>query len=88
MVSNPLDTIFALLEPLTQNIKKNIPGPGAYDQVIEINKYGVYNLSTIENSRAAAWSPSKKRFVDERRHMRDVPGPGDYHPSDTIKGTR
>jgi hypothetical protein len=47
----------------------------------------VYRLSTIENSRAAAWSPSKKRFVDDLRHKRDIPGPGDYHPSDQISGT-
>ena len=88
MVSNAKDLTFALLEPLTQNIKKNIPGPGAYGYGIEMNKYGMYNLSTIENSRAAVWSPSKKRFVEEMRHMRDVPGPGDYHPCDTIRGTR
>jgi hypothetical protein len=73
---------FCALEPLHQNIKKNIPGPGTYGQGIEINKYGVYKLSTIENSRAAAWSPSKNRFVDDMRHKRDMPGPGDYHPSD------
>lgn len=35
------------LEPLMANIKKNIPGPGTYGMGIEINKYGVYNLSTI-----------------------------------------
>jgi hypothetical protein len=44
------------------NIKKNIPGPGTYGMGIEINKYGVYNLSTISNSRAANWSPAKERF--------------------------
>jgi len=43
-------------------IKKNVPGPGTYGEVIEINKYGVYNVSTIENTRAAAWSPSKNRW--------------------------
>ena len=47
----------------------------------------MYKLSTIENSRAAAWSPSKKRFSDDMRHKRDIPGPGDYHPSDQISGT-
>lgn len=79
--------LFTTLEPLHLNIKKNIPGPGTYGQGIEINKYGVYKLSTIENSRAAAWSPSKKRFTDDMRHKRDIPGPGDYHPSDQIGGT-
>ena len=34
-------------EPLYVNIKKNIPGPGTYGMGIEINKYGVYTLSTI-----------------------------------------
>jgi hypothetical protein len=70
------------IEPLHINIRKNIPGPGTYEQGIEINKYGVYRLSTIENSRAAAWSPSKKRFEDDLRHKRSIPGPGDYYPSD------
>ena len=62
-------------------------GPGTYGYGIEINKYGVYGLSTIENSRAAAWSPSKKRFVDDLRHKKNLPGPGDYDPSDQIGGT-
>lgn len=48
-----------------------------------MNKYGVYQLSTIENSKAAAWSPSKKRFDEsEYKHKRSVPGPGNYNPSD------
>lgn len=34
------------------------------------------------NSRAANWSPSKSRFLDEQRHSRDKPGPGAYNPSD------
>ena len=75
------------IEPLHINLKKNVPGPGTYGYGIEINKYGVYGLSTIENSRAAAWSPSKKRFMDDLRHKRDIPGPGDYDPSDQIGGT-
>ena len=47
----------------------------------------MYRLSTIENSRAAAWSPSKKRFEDDLRHKRSIPGPGDYYPSDQLNGT-
>lgn len=73
-------------EPLAINVRKNIPGPGHYGQGIEINKYGVYRLSTIENTRAAAWSPSKKRFEDDLRHKRTLPGPGDYYPSDQLAG--
>jgi hypothetical protein len=49
---------------------------------VEINKYGKYSLSTMANSRAANWSPSKKRFIDENRHKKDIPGPGVYNPSD------
>lgn len=67
-------------------MRKNIPGPGHYGQGIEINKYGVYRVSTIENTRAAAWSPSKKRFEDDLRHKRTLPGPGDYYPSDQLAG--
>ena len=66
-------------------IKKNIPGPGTYGDVIEINKYGVYNVSTIENTRAAAWSPSKKRFADFENEIRlknTIPPPGTYDPKD------
>jgi hypothetical protein len=47
-----------------------------------MNKFGVYKISTISNSRAANWSPSKNRFVDETRHRKDLPGPGVYNPSD------
>ncbi len=34
------------------------------------------------NSKAAQWSPSKNRFIDQTRHVRDRPGPGAYNPSD------
>lgn len=69
-------------EPLSINTKQNFPAPGAYGQGIEINKTGVYKLSTIQNSKAAAWSPSKKRFNDDDRLKRDLPGPGFYQPDD------
>lgn len=72
-------------EPLSINVKKNIPGPGTYNDVIEINKYGVYNVSTIGNSRAAAWSPSKNRFIEydnDLRHKKVIPGPGQYNDDD------
>lgn len=70
------------IEPINTSIKNNVPGPGTYGQGIEINKYGKYSISTVANSRAANWSPSKKRFIDENRHLRDIPGPGVYNPSD------
>ena len=65
-------------------IKKNNPPPGYYGQGVSINKIGVYPLSTISNSRAANWSPSKNRF-DERRKT-ETPGPGGYNPSDISNG--
>jgi len=74
------------LEPLIINIKQQIPGPGSYQPKIGIDKYGKYVLSKIQNSRAANWSPSKKRFIDENRHKRDIPGPGNYNPSDYSGG--
>ena len=63
-------------------MKSATPGPGIYGQGVEINKYGVYTLSTVENSRAAAWSPNKKRFVDDNYYKRDIPGPGNYNPGE------
>jgi hypothetical protein len=41
-------------------------------------------LSTVPNSKAAAWSPSKNRFYNSR--MSDTPGPGGYNPSDYSQG--
>ena len=69
------------IEPLYINTRKNIPGPGTYG-TIDMDKYGVYKLSTIRNSKAAAWSPSKMRFHDDNRLTRDLPGPGSYNESD------
>lgn len=67
--------------------KNNVPGPGCYGSGVEMNKYGVYNVSTISNSRAANWSPSKKRFHDEGERLRkQIPGPGQYNPIDYKSG--
>lgn len=52
------------------NTKQNVPGPGCYGSGVEMNKYGVYNVSTMSNSKAANWSPSKKRFHDEGHRLR------------------
>jgi len=40
-------------------MKADVPGPGLYGNGLELNKLGVYALSTVENSRATKWSPSK-----------------------------
>lgn len=64
------------LDPYHVMTKENVPGPGCYGSV-EMNKYGVYNVSTMSNSKAANWSPSKKRFHDEGHRLRaQIPGPG------------
>jgi len=65
-------------------MKKNTPAPGFYGQGIEMNALGVYSLSTVKNSKAAAWSPSKQRFTLVRRN--ETPGPGVYNPSDYCNG--
>ena len=36
----------------------------------------------MKNSKAARWSPSKKRFVDENKYKKALPGPAQYYPSD------
>ena len=75
------------IDPVNNLAKMNIPGPGTYGTGIEMNKIGVYQLSTISNSKAAAWSPSKKRFDEEElRSKRSIPGPGNYNPSDYNAG--
>lgn len=65
-------------DPMNIKIKADIPGPGKYGAGIELNKVGVYPISTIQNSKAAAWSPSKKRFPEINKHLSEVPGPGQY----------
>lgn len=47
-----------------------------------MNKFGKYVLSTVPNSKAQNWSPSKNRFLDQSRRSREQPGPGAYNPSD------
>lgn len=75
------------IEPLAINIKKNIPGPGHYNDTLVMNKYGIYNISTVESSKAQTWSPSKMKFYDEAHRLKKlVPGPGNYDPSDYSQG--
>ena len=81
-VTIKLSVIKFSIDPVLIQMKQNVPGPGTYGQGIEINKYGSYILSTIENSKAATWSNSKNRFIDEQKHSKEIPGPGKYDPSD------
>jgi hypothetical protein len=73
-----------MADPLNISLKKNTPAPGQYGRGVEINALGKYSLSTIKNSRAAAWSPSKKRFGEIR--LNNNPGPGVYNPTDYTNG--
>lgn len=68
-------------DPANISIKQDVPGPGHYPS-ISLNKYGVYKLSIMKNSKAARWSPSKKRFIDDQAYKKAIPGPGTYYPSD------
>lgn len=77
---------FCVTDPEVITKRSNIPGPGTYEEVICITKYGQSPLSTISNSRAANWSPSKQRFAPGNQSMRDTPGPGQYTPSDCVSG--
>ena len=82
-----LTTIYlSVTDPENITIKSNIPGPGTYEDVIRITKYGQSPVSTIANSKAANWSPSKQRFAPDNRAMRNTPGPGSYTPSDCVSG--
>lgn len=60
------------------SIKQAVPGPGHYGCGIEMNSTGTYSVSNFQNSRAAYWSPSKERFLDETKSTRNLPGPGEY----------
>ena len=68
------------------NIKSNIPGPGTYGPCLTLDKYGKYYFSHMKNSQAAKWSPNKKRFIDETKHKKFIPGPGTYNQSDYSGG--
>ena len=71
-----------MAEPAVINKRKNIPGPGTYEPKTNMNKIGVYSVSTMPNSKAQAWSPSKKRFEDFNKFKAGLPGPADYNSSD------
>jgi len=63
-------------------IKSAVPGPGTYEPATNLSSIGKYPISTLPNSKAANWSPSKKRFYDSVQHTKYLPGPGAYNPSD------
>lgn len=69
-------------EPENIMIKGAVPGPGSYMPATSMSSIGKYPISTLPNSKAANWSPSKIRFFDSARRSKDQPGPGAYNPSD------
>lgn len=73
-------------DPEFITIRSATPGPGTYDEVIRMTRTGNSPVSTINNSRAQNWSPSKQRFAPDNMSMRDTPGPGQYTPSDCVSG--
>jgi len=70
------------MEPQNLMTKSNVPGPGTYEPATNLSNVGKYPISTLPNSRAANWSPSKIRFYDSNKHTKYLPGPGAYNPSD------
>lgn len=60
-------------------MKQNGPGPGAYEDKLELNGRGHYVLSTISNTRVSKISPKKKKYHISRNVS---PGPGGYTPRD------
>lgn len=72
------------IDPLEISIKQNTPAPGQYGRGIEINKLGLYSLSTVRNSLAQRFSPAKQRF--QQIKVNETPGPGGYNPSDYSHG--
>ena len=74
------------IDPEFITIRSATPGPGTYDDVIRMTSNGQSPVSTVNNSKAANWSPSKQRFAPDNMSMRDTPGPGQYTPADCVSG--
>ena len=60
-------------------MKQNSPGPGAYEDKLELNGNGHYVLSTISNTRVSKISPKKKKYQIRKA---ESPGPAGYTPRD------
>jgi len=61
--------------------KCKVPGPGTYMPKTGINEMGKYYLSTIPNTCAQHFSPSK-RFRENKSPKNEQPGPGTYDSVD------
>lgn len=78
MHTKPYDT----KTTVAMNTKEQVPGPGHYEQN-GIHKLGVYNVSNLRNSLAANWSPTR-RFLNDLRHVKNLPGPATYRDVDCM----
>ena len=58
-----------------QAIRRGVPGPGAYNDVLQLDKDGRYNNSQYNNSKAAKWSKDGRLKLPPSTHYM-VPGPG------------
>jgi hypothetical protein len=73
--------LLTLSDSARSSIKRNVPGPGAYDPKTGLDAVGKYTLSTISNSKATTISPSKRFSI---LIQSKGPGPGAYDPKDYL----
>ena len=58
--------------------KRNVPAVGSYENPLQINRKGVYDVrSEWQNSRAAYWGPKTDRF--RKNSKSKSPGPGAHN---------
>jgi len=62
-------------DPETMAKKRNVPGPGTHENVLQINKYGNYCSSEVNNSKAARFSTGA-RLKDYTSKYQRTPPPG------------
>lgn len=72
-------------EPDEKARKEDLPGPGTYLS-LGIHSEGKYILSTLKNSGAACWSPSKGNRFKTNKYQIENPPPGSYDVSDRKDG--
>lgn len=60
------------------------PGPGTYNQLLQINRKGRYGISELPNSQQNKFG-NEKRFKNQS-FQKDTPGPNYYFPESMIKG--
>lgn len=58
-------------------LKKNIPAPGTYEDVLRLDGNGRYTSSEFNNSKSARWAKDDKLRLPPSTHY-VVPGPGIY----------